>query len=535
MTGRASTSSSFQYHFTYDVFLNFRGEDTRHGFTGSLYHALTQKGVYTFFDDEEIRKGNKITPTLLQAIEESRIVICVFSKNYAFSRYCLDELILICQNMKEKGQLVFPIFYDVDPSEVRRQKGNYGQAMTMHEHNLRTCEERIQMWKVALFEVANLSGICLDPRHDYEYEIIEVIVKEILCRINKVPLHVAEYPIGLDNHMDELYSLLQRGTNDQAIMVGIYGIGGIGKTTLARKLYNSIAHSFEGLCFLHDIKENSRKYGLERMQERMLSKILGVDIKIDDVNEGVAIIKERFRRKTILLILDNVDEQEQLQKFAGHCGWFGSGSIIIITTRDKHLLKRHGVERTYEMEARTDEESLQLLIWNAFKNTQVGPSYNEVMDRVIPYAHGLLLAKTEPEPPISKEQPMLKKRRLVEDNHIISDSIGVDQETEEETHVSSKKDFHGNTLLLQEIEYESQKQTIDIQSPSTENEESVRVRRPSKNMTHQQDEASINDQITESFENVISGRGKDMVLYKNDPINGNNITKKPYSHDLHYN
>ncbi|KAI9108246.1 hypothetical protein K1719_020729 [Acacia pycnantha] len=393
MTGLASTTTSaFHYHWTYDVFISFRGEDTRYGFTGNLNHALTQKGVRTFFDDKEIRKGDEITPKLLKAIKESRMAIIVFSENYASSTFCLDELVQICQCIKHKDRLVWPIFYNVEPSEVRHQKGKYGQALAMHKNNLRASEEKIQSWKLALYEVSNISGTHFNTRHDYEYQVVERIVEDIFRIINRALLHIAEYPVGLDSRLQNINSLLQLELKDKVIMVGIFGMGGVGKTTIARALYNSMADNFEGLCFLHDIRENQEKIGLEKMQERMLSKILGVEIKIDDVNEGIAIIKERLKQKKILLILDNVYEHEQLRKFAGSCDWFGPGSRIVITTRDKRLLVRHGVERTYDMEAFNYEESLELLRWNAFKTLQVDPSYKEVVDTVICYAQGLPLA-----------------------------------------------------------------------------------------------------------------------------------------------
>jgi len=111
--------------FTYDVYLSFRGEDTRYGFTSHLFHALVQRGINSFFDDKDIlRNGDETTSSsLVNAIKQSRIPIVVLSKNYAFSSFCLKELTAILGCFEEKdiknGRLVFPVFYDVYPSDVR--------------------------------------------------------------------------------------------------------------------------------------------------------------------------------------------------------------------------------------------------------------------------------------------------------------------------------------------------------------------------------------------------------------------------------
>jgi len=153
-----TSSSSFCYGFTYDVFLSFRGLDTRHGFTGNLYKALHNKGIHTFIDHEELERGHEITPSLLEAIQESRIAIIVLSKNYASSSFCLDELVKIIDCIKGKGRLVLPIFYEVDPSDVRKQTGSYGEALAMHEERFKNNMLRLQKWISALQQVANLSG-----------------------------------------------------------------------------------------------------------------------------------------------------------------------------------------------------------------------------------------------------------------------------------------------------------------------------------------------------------------------------------------
>jgi hypothetical protein len=152
---------SFSYGFTYQVFLNFRGPDTRYGFTGKLYKALTDKGIHTFIDDNDLQRGDEITPSLIKAIEESRIFIPVFSINYASSSFCLDELVHIIHRYKTKGRLVLPIFYGVDPTHVRHQNESFGKSLTKHERRFQNNKknlERLQQWKVALNQAANLSG-----------------------------------------------------------------------------------------------------------------------------------------------------------------------------------------------------------------------------------------------------------------------------------------------------------------------------------------------------------------------------------------
>lgn len=154
-------SRSIQTHptqCTYDVFLSFRGEDTRKNFTDHLYAALDLKGIMTFRDDLKLGRGKSIAPELLKAIEESRFAVVVFSRNYASSGWCLDELSKICECMKEPGQTVFPVFYDVDPSEVRKQTGSFGKAFAAHEESFKGNVEKVQRWRAATTEIANLSG-----------------------------------------------------------------------------------------------------------------------------------------------------------------------------------------------------------------------------------------------------------------------------------------------------------------------------------------------------------------------------------------
>lgn len=154
-TGAASSSL---WPCTYDVFLSFRGEDIRKNFIDHLYTALQQRGIHTFKDDEKLERGKSFSSSLFKAIEESMISIIIFSLNYAASSWCLDELVKIIECMKLRGQIVLPVFYDVDPSVVRKQKANIGEFFAKHELDFKDDEERVKKWRIAMMEAANVSG-----------------------------------------------------------------------------------------------------------------------------------------------------------------------------------------------------------------------------------------------------------------------------------------------------------------------------------------------------------------------------------------
>jgi hypothetical protein len=148
------------------VFLSFRGEDTRASFTSHLHASLQNDGINVFKDDHSLQRGNHISTSLLRAIEQSQIAVIVFSRNYADSRWCLDELVKIMECRRTIGQVVLPVFYNVDPSEVRHQKGEFGKAfqslLNKISNEVLTLEP---CWRAALREAADLAGfIVLNSR-----------------------------------------------------------------------------------------------------------------------------------------------------------------------------------------------------------------------------------------------------------------------------------------------------------------------------------------------------------------------------------
>ena len=159
-----TSSSSSSRRWIYDVFLSFIGEDTRNNFTDHLYATLQRSGIFTFRDNERLERGKSISPELVKAIEESRFAIVILSRNYASSTWCLDELTKIIQCMKEMEMTILPIFYGVDPSDVRKQMRSFAQAFVEHEERLKEDTKNVQTWRAALSEVANLSGWHLQDR-----------------------------------------------------------------------------------------------------------------------------------------------------------------------------------------------------------------------------------------------------------------------------------------------------------------------------------------------------------------------------------
>lgn len=142
---------------SYDVFLNFRREDTGDNFTSHLHHALRRNKINSFIYDD-LNKGHEIMASLFEAIEGSTISIIIFSKNYASSESCLDELVKIIECKKVNGQTVIPIFYHVRPSDVRCQTGSFEDAFINHKQHSKRAKEKLERWRGALMEASDLCG-----------------------------------------------------------------------------------------------------------------------------------------------------------------------------------------------------------------------------------------------------------------------------------------------------------------------------------------------------------------------------------------
>ncbi|XP_040997963.1 disease resistance protein RUN1-like isoform X2 [Juglans microcarpa x Juglans regia] len=351
----------------YEVFLSFRGEDTRYTFTERLYEALVEKGVVTFKDDEELEIGKPISPELICAIKKSRIAVVVLSRNYASSTSCLQELVKIVERVEERRMKFFPIFYHVDPSNVRHQRETFADAFVEHDKRFKENIKEVRAWRDVLKKVANHSGYSLKDGSESMH--IQTIVGKISRDLDGTLSGVDEDNlVGMDSRVEKM---------------------------LAQAVFKRIRSQFQASSFLNNVRMEHEKHGLATLQQQLL-----IDMKLKSEKDkayvctGIDETIKRLRYKKVLLVLDDVDNIVQLKTLAGNHNWFGSGSRIIITTKHRQLLKIHGVQNVYMAEKLNECDALQLFCQEAFHKPHCEKGLLDLCEGFISYADGHPLALT---------------------------------------------------------------------------------------------------------------------------------------------
>ncbi|KAM3327913.1 hypothetical protein P3S68_033375 [Capsicum galapagoense] len=391
MASSSSFASNSQYRprWKYAVFLSFRGEDTRKTFAGHLYQGLKTRGLFTFLDDTRIEDGDSIPEELLNSIEVAQFAVVVFSKNFATSRWCLNELVKIMEcNKQENGQTVIPIFYDVDPSHVRNQRGDFEKSFEEYELKYKDDVEgmqKVQQWRTALTDAANLKGH--DIRDGNESEKIQQIVDRISSKLYKTGYSLSSLQdvVGINAHLEKLKPLLQIEINDVR-MVGIWGTGGVGKTTVARAIFDTLSYRFKAACFLADVKENAKRNQLHSLQNILLSELLRKkNDYIYNKLDGKCMIPERLCPMKVLIVLDDIDHIDHLEYLAGDLRWFGDGSRVVITTRNRQLIENDdAIYETFSLEVVNHAKGLPLAlkVWGSLLCRKDLTQWRRIIDKI---------------------------------------------------------------------------------------------------------------------------------------------------------
>ncbi|XP_070662304.1 disease resistance protein Roq1-like [Malus domestica] len=256
-----------------------------------------------------------------------------------------------------------PIFYHINPSHVRKQQGSYADAFAQHEEHFKDNFQKVHKWRAALTQAANLSGFDNSKRTGREADLVKKIVENIWSKLIQILKYLGAWEA-------------------------------LARPPLLMLYITAYLLNLKLLVFFKIVREDSEKYGLDHMQNKLLRKILGDEnLNIDTLSIGSELVKKRLLGTKVLIVLDDVNHVSQLELLVGDHVHFGPGSRIIITTRDRRILKKKvDVDKIYKVTRLQHDDALELFHLNAFKNSSTISDYTELSRIVVGYVGGIPLA-----------------------------------------------------------------------------------------------------------------------------------------------
>ncbi|XP_028765378.1 TMV resistance protein N-like [Neltuma alba] len=238
-------------------------------------------------DEPGIERGEDVSGSLVQAIERSQIALVILSPHYASSKWCLNELVKIMECQRSQAQVVMPLSYEVNSSHFLHQRATYGEAIERHEERLRRENDGVMRWRMALAEATNISG---SSSSAYRDQLIEAIVENASEKVDTGQLSVAKHPVGVESRVLALTIEWAEKRSPKPLIISLWGMGGISKTTVAKAIYNTIGCKFgKARSFLANVRENS-EYANDQvnLRKQLISDIIKTEVflvEYEDWNE----------------------------------------------------------------------------------------------------------------------------------------------------------------------------------------------------------------------------------------------------------
>ncbi|RIA03993.1 hypothetical protein BRARA_K01765, partial [Brassica rapa] len=336
-----------------------------------------------------------------EMLYKSRVCVIIFSMNYAHSRECMDEFVENMGHLNKKNVVKIPVFFKVSFSEVRGQSGSFEEAFTRLGNLVEAAQ--VLKWREALLELPSIN------KYQYTKGDEVILAKKIVGDVClMVKYEMDDKRRGTRSQLDSVMSLLNFSQSSAPRIVGLWGMAGIGKTTITGDIVRTQAQRFDVCYFQPDFHLMCQTKGLSHLREEFFSKLFGEENVFKDAcDTKLSFVRDRLLDKRVLIVLDGVSSARDVEAFLGGFGWFSGGHTIIFTSRNRQVLVQCNAQELYSIPKLTKDESIRICL--QFGSKQV---WTRKMSELVKYASGIPLALSVLASPVEDQYIKAEKNRL---------------------------------------------------------------------------------------------------------------------------